>query len=83
MGVVEQAGDRVATVRPGDFVMSNVGVRGGLAPVRAYVDELLPEVLAGTIEPGRVFDADLPLGQVKEAYDLMDQRRAIKVMLRP
>lgn len=63
--------------------MSNVGVRGGLAPVRAYVDELLPEVLDGTIQPGRVFDTERPLDQVKEAYDLMDERRAIKVLLRP
>src|ERR1700753_3191085 len=43
--------------------MSTVGARGGLAPVRAYVDELLPEVMAGTIEPGRVFDTERPLDQ--------------------
>jgi threonine dehydrogenase-like Zn-dependent dehydrogenase len=62
---------------------TNVGVRGGMAPVRGYLDELLPEVLDGTLAPGRVFDSELPLDQVKEAYGAMDERRAIKVLLRP
>lgn len=61
---------------------SNVGVRGGMAPVRAYIDDLLPDVLSGTVRPGRVFDAELPLEQSPEAYAAMDERRAIKVMLR-
>jgi threonine dehydrogenase-like Zn-dependent dehydrogenase len=62
---------------------SNVGVRGGVAPVRNYVDELLPEVLAGSIDPGRVFDLTVPLAEVAEAYAAMDERRAIKSLLRP
>jgi threonine dehydrogenase-like Zn-dependent dehydrogenase len=62
---------------------SNVGVRGGVAPVRNYVEELLPEVLDGSIQPGRVFDLELPLADVAEAYAAMDERRAIKVLLRP
>ncbi|WP_019134899.1 zinc-dependent alcohol dehydrogenase family protein [Cellulomonas massiliensis] len=62
---------------------SNVGVRGGVAPVRGYIEELLPEVLDGRIEPGRVFDLELPLAQVAEAYAAMDERRATKVLLRP
>jgi threonine dehydrogenase-like Zn-dependent dehydrogenase len=62
---------------------SNVGVNGGVAPVRNYIDELLPDVLAGTIEPGLVFDCELPLANVVEAYTAMDERRAIKVLLRP
>jgi hypothetical protein len=62
---------------------TNVGVRGGMASVRPYVDQLLPEVLDKTIEPGRVFDVELPLDQVQEAYAAMDERRAIKVLLRP
>ncbi len=62
---------------------SNVGVRGGVAPVRNYVEELLPEVLDGRIRPGRVFDLELPLSEVAEAYAAMDERRAIKVLLRP
>lgn len=61
----------------------NVGVNGGVAPVRNYIEELLPEVLAGVIEPGRVFDVELPLSAVAEAYAAMDERRATKVLLRP
>lgn len=61
----------------------NVGLRGGMAPVRNYLPELLPLVLDGTIEPGRVFDLTLPLDRVAEAYAAMDQRRAIKVLLQP
>ena len=61
----------------------NVGVNGGVAPVRNYIEELLPEVLAGSIDPGRVFDLELPLAEVAEAYAAMDERRAIKVLLRP
>jgi threonine dehydrogenase-like Zn-dependent dehydrogenase len=62
---------------------SNVGVRGGVAPVRNYIDELLPEVWNRSIAPGRVFDLTLPLEQVGEAYAAMDERRAIKTLLRP
>jgi threonine dehydrogenase-like Zn-dependent dehydrogenase len=62
---------------------SNVGVRGGVAPVRNYIPELLPEVLDGRLRPGAVFDLELPLGQVADAYAAMDDRRAIKVLLRP
>ncbi len=62
---------------------TNVGVRGGVAPVRNYIDELLPEVLDGRLNPGRVFDLELPLADVAQAYAAMDERRAIKVLLRP
>jgi threonine dehydrogenase-like Zn-dependent dehydrogenase len=62
---------------------SNVGVAGGVAPVRAYLDELLAEVLAGDLDPGRVFDLQLPLEQVAEAYAAMDERRSVKTLLRP
>lgn len=62
---------------------NNVGVRGGVAPVRGYIEELLPEVLSGTLTPGRVFDCELPLAEVAEAYAAMDERRATKVLLRP
>ena len=61
----------------------NVGLAGGVAPVRRYLPELLELVLAGTIDPGRVFDLTLPLDQVADGYRAMDERRAIKVMLRP
>ncbi|MEO6944004.1 MAG: zinc-dependent alcohol dehydrogenase family protein [Lacisediminihabitans sp.] len=61
----------------------NVGVNGGVAPVRNYIEELLPEVWSGSINPGRVFDLQLPLAEVAEAYAAMDERRAVKVLLRP
>ncbi|HEY0119622.1 MAG TPA: zinc-dependent alcohol dehydrogenase family protein [Cellulomonas sp.] len=67
----------------GQMFGSNVGVVGGVAPVRYYIPELLPDVWAGAIEPGLVFDLTLPLDQVADAYAAMDQRRAVKVMLRP
>lgn len=61
----------------------NVGLRGGPAPVRAYLPDLLKRVWDGTIEPGKVFDLTLSLEHVAEAYAAMDQRRATKVLLRP
>ena len=62
---------------------SNINVRGGVAPVRAYLEELLADVLAGSLDPGRVFDQTLALDDVAEAYAAMDERRSIKTMLRP
>ncbi len=62
---------------------ANVAVGGGVAPVRAYIDELLPDVLNGVLEPGRVFDLDLPLADVAQAYAAMDERRSVKALLRP
>jgi threonine dehydrogenase-like Zn-dependent dehydrogenase len=59
----------------------NIGIAGGVAPVRAYLDELLAEVLNGTLEPGRVFDLTLPLDKVADAYKAMDERTSIKSML--
>src|SRR6478735_9536805 len=61
----------------------NVGLAGGMAPVRAYLPQLLDLVLDGTINPGLVFDQTLPLDQVAEGYRMMDERRAIKVLLQP
>lgn len=61
----------------------NVGLAGGMAPVRHYLPELVQRVLDGWTAPGRVFDLTLPLDEVAEAYAAMDQRRATKVMLRP
>ncbi|MCY7395015.1 MAG: zinc-dependent alcohol dehydrogenase family protein [Nocardioides sp.] len=61
----------------------NVGLAGGMAPVRAYLPELLDLVTSGRIDPGRVFDSVLPLDDVAEGYRAMDERRAIKVLLQP
>lgn len=66
-----------------DMFNRNVGVVGGVAPVRGYIEELLPDVRSGSITPGKVFDLELPLSDVAEAYAAMDERRATKVLLRP
>ena len=60
----------------------NIALRGGVAPVRAYVDELLADVLAGTLDPSGVLDATVGLDGVPDGYAAMDQRKAIKVQVR-
>ena len=67
----------------GSLFGKNVTLTGGPAPVRAYMEELLPEVLDGRIEPGKVFDRTVGLDDVPEAYRAMDQRTALKVMVQP
>jgi threonine dehydrogenase-like Zn-dependent dehydrogenase len=62
---------------------NNVSVSGGPAPVRAYIEELLPDVLEGRIEPGRVFDRTVRLDEVPEGYRAMNNRESIKVMVEP
>lgn len=61
----------------------NKGIHGGVAPVRAYLEHLLQLVLDRKIEPGKVFDLELPLDKVADAYQAMDERKATKVLLRP
>jgi threonine dehydrogenase-like Zn-dependent dehydrogenase len=51
--------------------------------VRAYYEELLPDVLEGRIEPGRVFDCTIGLDAVPDGYRAMNERKAIKVMVKP
>jgi threonine dehydrogenase-like Zn-dependent dehydrogenase len=62
---------------------NNITVSGGPAPVRAYMDELLPDILEGRIEPGRVFDWVVRLDEVPDGYRAMNEREAIKVMVEP
>jgi threonine dehydrogenase-like Zn-dependent dehydrogenase len=62
---------------------NNLTVSGGPAPVRAYIEELLPDVLEGRIEPGRVFDRVVGIDEVPDGYRAMDERKAIKVMVKP
>jgi threonine dehydrogenase-like Zn-dependent dehydrogenase len=62
---------------------NNVTVGGGPAPVRAYIEELLPDVLEGKIAPGRVFDRTVGLDGVPDGYRAMNDREAIKVMVTP
>jgi threonine dehydrogenase-like Zn-dependent dehydrogenase len=61
----------------------NIGLAGGMAPVRRYLPDLLERVLSGQIDPGRVFDLTLPMSESAEGYRAMDERRAIKVLLQP
>jgi threonine dehydrogenase-like Zn-dependent dehydrogenase len=61
----------------------NVNVGGGPAPVRAYIDELLPDILEGRIDPGRVFDLTVGLDGVPDGYRAMADRESIKVMVQP
>lgn len=99
VGTEEARGQAVAYARPGGMIglvgvphgdlptdqlfWTNKGVRGGPAPVRAYLPHLLDLVLSRQIDPGKVFDLTLPLSEVAEAYRAMDERRAIKVLLQP
>src|SRR6266496_2444531 len=62
---------------------SHVHLHGGPAPVRRYLPELIDLVWNGKINPGKVFDLQLPMAQVAEGYRAMDERRAIKVLLWP
>jgi threonine dehydrogenase-like Zn-dependent dehydrogenase len=62
---------------------NNITVSGGPAPVRAYIEELLPDVLEGKIQPGRVFDHTVGLDGVPDGYRAMNERKAIKVMVKP
>lgn len=66
-----------------ELFSKNITVAGGAASTRAYLPELLEDVLAGKINPGLVFDTVMPLEQTPEAYRAMDERRSIKVMLVP
>jgi hypothetical protein len=61
----------------------NITVGGGPAPVRGYIEELLPDVLEGRIQPGRVFDRVTGLDGVPQGYRDMNDRKAIKVMVKP
>src|SRR5205809_566306 len=61
----------------------NITIGGGPAPVRAYIDGLLPDILEGRIEPGRVFDRVVDLDGVPDGYRAMNDREAIKVMVNP
>jgi threonine dehydrogenase-like Zn-dependent dehydrogenase len=67
----------------GSLFGRNITLTGGPAPVRAYIEELLPDVLEGRIEPGRVFDRTVDLDGVPDGYRAMDSREALKVLVRP
>ena len=62
---------------------SNITIAGGPAPVRAYIEELLPDVLEGRINPGRVFDKVTDLDGVPDGYRAMNERESLKIMIKP
>ena len=84
-GVVSRVGAPQYTEVPMDFgtFMSNIILTGGVAPARAYIEELLPGVLDGSLQPGRVFDRTISLDQTPEGYRAMADRQALKVLIRP
>ncbi|KWX05449.1 IMP dehydrogenase [Carbonactinospora thermoautotrophica] len=84
-GVVSRVGAPQYAEVPMDFgvFMRNITLTGGVAPARAYIEELLPDVLDGTLEPGRVFDRTINLEQVPDGYRAMADREALKVLIRP
>ena len=63
--------------------LRNITLTGGVAPARAYIGELLPDVLDGTVEPGRVFDLTTGLDGVPDGYRAMAAREALKVLIQP
>jgi threonine dehydrogenase-like Zn-dependent dehydrogenase len=84
-GAVGRVGVPQSTEMPGgdSSFFDNVTIGGGPAPVRAYIEELLPDILDGTIQPGRVFDRTVDLDGVPDGYRAMDEREALKVMVKP
>ena len=89
----DRASRRRRRARRGPALRGDPGCRAGVLrqhhrrrrprPARAYLDELLPDVLEGRIEPGRVFDRVLALDEVPDGYRAMNEREALKVMVNP
>lgn len=67
----------------GSLFLNNITLTGGTAPVRRYLESATAQVVAGEINPGRVFDVAMPLTQAPTAYAAMDAREALKVILVP
>ncbi|MET7320492.1 alcohol dehydrogenase catalytic domain-containing protein [Streptomyces sp. NPDC005549] len=72
----------VGPIGPGLF-MRNINLTGGASPARAYIEHLLPDVLDGTITPGRVFDQTFTLDRAPDAYRAMADRQVLKALIRP
>jgi threonine dehydrogenase-like Zn-dependent dehydrogenase len=69
---------------PGEeLFFSELHLHGGPAPVRRFLPDLIDLIVGRQIDPGKVFDLTLPLDQAAEGYRAMDERRAIKTLLRP
>jgi len=83
-GTVSRVGAPQYPDVPADFgvFLRNITLTGGVAPARAYIDELLPDVLEGRAQPGKVFDRTVTLDQVPDGYRAMADRTALKVLIR-
>lgn len=66
----------------GTMFGKNVSLRGGVAPVRGYIDELMADALQGTLDPSPIFTETVDLDGVPEGYRMMDEREAVKVMVK-
>jgi threonine dehydrogenase-like Zn-dependent dehydrogenase len=73
----------VAPIGGGSLFRHNLRLAGGPAPARAYIEELIPDILNGTIEPGKVFDLMADLDGVADGYRDMADRKSLKVLIRP
>lgn len=84
-GVISRVGAPQYPDVPADFstFLRNVTLTGGVAPARAYIEELLPDVLDGTVEPGKVFTDTVDLDGVPGGYQAMADRTALKVLIAP
>lgn len=84
-GIISRVGAPQFTEVPfgRDEFMRNVTLTGGVAPAREYIDELLPLVLDGTVNPGKVFDRTVGFADIPAGYRAMADRRALKVLIRP
>jgi threonine dehydrogenase-like Zn-dependent dehydrogenase len=84
-GTVSRVGAPQYPDVPADFgvFLRNITLTGGVAPARAYIEQLLPDILDGRIEPGRVFDHTIGLDEVPDGYRAMADRTALKVLIRP
>ncbi len=86
---IKRNGSQGASKGPEEFFTRNVRIEplvhlhGGPAPVRRFLPKLIDLIFERKIDPGKVFDLNLPLDQVAEGYRAMDERRAIKALLRP
>ncbi|MFI7153596.1 zinc-binding dehydrogenase [Nonomuraea sp. NPDC050022] len=65
------------------MIMRNIALTGGVSPARAYIEELMPDILNGVIDPGRVFDRTVGLEEIPDAYRAMADREALKALIRP
>jgi threonine dehydrogenase-like Zn-dependent dehydrogenase len=83
VGVPQDLTDGYAPLPIRQLFVNNITVSGGVAPARAYLPELLAEVVDGRLDPGPVFDLELPLAQAADGYRAMNDRTAIKVLLKP